>query len=386
MLQPNLRVKPLTRNTKQANCNCNEYKFSPKMSPLGGFFQLYELIRLVSPSQEYWSQDLRCIMPMDNGFAVFWVYVHQIYGQVLSLIGEKNGAAFIMGNAPWKQMHPEAAWMGNDHFICIWLNGSIPEKLEGQLFSANGTPVSSLFTVHPNTTYQNDIIALPNGDVVISFSTEEGLYFTCLPNSPQLHHLVPFALLEPAYDASLKTTAPLLKWRRPSAIPVGYSFELQFSVFYDTDPLFSSPTIKQLEKDTSYICTNLKVGNTYFWKVLAKNMRGDSIWSNTSAFYIRPEAAAVESKNSISSTLNLAQNFPNPCNPNTTIEFEISVPGEVEFNLYNILGQKIMTKKQYQSAGMHKMQLPANKLDTGVYVYEIKTGNFAQRKKLVVQK
>jgi hypothetical protein len=115
-------------------------------------------------------------------------------------------------------------------------------------------------------------------------------------------------------------------------------------------------------------------------------MRGDSIWSNTSAFYIRPEAAAVESKNSISSTLNLAQNFPNPCNPNTTIEFEISVPGEVEFNLYNILGQKIMTKKQYQSAGMHKMQLPANKLDTGVYVYEIKTGNFAQRKKLVVQK
>jgi len=82
----------------------------------------------------------------------------------------------------------------------------------------------------------------------------------------------------------------------------------------------------------------------------------------------------------------LKQNYPNPFNPNTTILYELPTPGLVEFNLYNVLGQGVQSFKTYQLPGVHRIELSASGLGSGVYIYEIKSGCFAERKKLVVQK
>ncbi|HOX84815.1 MAG TPA: T9SS type A sorting domain-containing protein [bacterium] len=80
----------------------------------------------------------------------------------------------------------------------------------------------------------------------------------------------------------------------------------------------------------------------------------------------------------------LQQNYPNPFNLNTIIEYDLLIPGSVEFILYNVLGQKVKTISEIQSCGSHKIVLSASGLSSGVYFYEIKTRSFSIRKKLLV--
>jgi len=91
-------------------------------------------------------------------------------------------------------------------------------------------------------------------------------------------------------------------------------------------------------------------------------------------------------KTAIPQKVGLQQNYPNPFNPSTTIAYEIATAGEVEFNLYNMLGQRIRTFKIFNTPGVHQFDLSAKNLASGVYLFEIKSGPWAERKKLVVQK
>ena len=49
------------------------------------------------------------------------------------------------------------------------------------------------------------------------------------------------------------------------------------------------------------------------------------------------------SNNVVSNTVRISQNFPNPFNPETTIEFSVLDAGKVTIEVYNILGEKIQT-------------------------------------------
>ncbi|MDZ7340231.1 MAG: YCF48-related protein [candidate division KSB1 bacterium] len=88
----------------------------------------------------------------------------------------------------------------------------------------------------------------------------------------------------------------------------------------------------------------------------------------------------------------LYQNTPNPFNPETTIQFELAISSQVTLELYNLLGQKVATiLDEQKSAGYHKI-IWAGKddwgrpLNSGVYFYRLKAGNFEATKKLVLIK
>ncbi len=99
-----------------------------------------------------------------------------------------------------------------------------------------------------------------------------------------------------------------------------------------------------------------------------------------------PDTTSKVESRSLPMDNRLFQNFPNPFNPSTTILYAITAAGEVEFNLYNMLGQKIKTLHKFQNAGVHNLDLSAHGLSSGVYIYEIKSGNYVERKKLVIHK
>lgn len=82
----------------------------------------------------------------------------------------------------------------------------------------------------------------------------------------------------------------------------------------------------------------------------------------------------------------LHQNYPNPFNSNTIIEYDLLIPGNVEFILYNALGQKVKTLNESQDCGTHKIVLSAGGLSSGVYFYEIKSSSIKERKKFLVLK
>ena len=99
------------------------------------------------------------------------------------------------------------------------------------------------------------------------------------------------------------------------------------------------------------------------------------------------------SKNAVVSDYNLEQNYPNPFNPSTTIQYQISKPGEVSLSVYNLLGQKVVALvDKLQSVGSHKITFDASKLSSGIYFYSLNvkpsdgTTGFRNVKKMVLLK
>ena len=77
----------------------------------------------------------------------------------------------------------------------------------------------------------------------------------------------------------------------------------------------------------------------------------------------------------------LAQNFPNPFNPSTKIEFKIPMMEQVNISVYNLEGRLIKTLvNQVMSAGNHVVNWDGTneigaKVSTGMYIYQLKTNS-----------
>ncbi len=83
----------------------------------------------------------------------------------------------------------------------------------------------------------------------------------------------------------------------------------------------------------------------------------------------------------------LYQNFPNPFNPQTTIEFELQNSGFVTLNVYNILGQKIITLLSGEmSNGPHKVNFVATSLPSGIYYYSLESGGERIVRRMILMK
>jgi len=94
--------------------------------------------------------------------------------------------------------------------------------------------------------------------------------------------------------------------------------------------------------------------------------------------------ASVENISGVTpSNYSLAQNFPNPFNPSTTINFTIPNSEFVTLKVYNILGSEVATLvNENLSAGSYKYNFDAQNLASGVYLYELSAGNFREIKKM----
>ena len=76
----------------------------------------------------------------------------------------------------------------------------------------------------------------------------------------------------------------------------------------------------------------------------------------------------------------LDQNYPNPFNPRTIINYELQITDYVELNIYNILGQKVVTLvNERKEAGIYQVEWDASEFANGIYYYRIKVGDPARR-------
>ena len=84
---------------------------------------------------------------------------------------------------------------------------------------------------------------------------------------------------------------------------------------------------------------------------------------------------------------NLSQNYPNPFNPTTVIEYSLPKSGAVKLAVYDILGREVSSLvNENQLAGSYKVQFNADKLASGIYFYQIRSGNFISTKRMVLLK
>jgi len=83
----------------------------------------------------------------------------------------------------------------------------------------------------------------------------------------------------------------------------------------------------------------------------------------------------------------LYQNFPNPFNPVTTIKYDVPKQGNIELIIYDILGRKVKTLvNQTQQAGRYEVVWNASNVASGIYIYQIRTTDFVDTKKMILLK
>jgi hypothetical protein len=83
----------------------------------------------------------------------------------------------------------------------------------------------------------------------------------------------------------------------------------------------------------------------------------------------------------------LEQNYPNPFNPKTNIDFQIADFGFVSLKVYDILGNYVTTLiNEYLSAGEYEVEFNASQLPSGIYFYQLNTGNYLETKKMMLLK
>lgn len=88
----------------------------------------------------------------------------------------------------------------------------------------------------------------------------------------------------------------------------------------------------------------------------------------------------------------LAQNFPNPFNPATTIAYSIPEPGDVKLVIYNLTGQVVrtLTEKPHQ-AGSYSLAWDATddsgqRVASGLYIYQIIAGTRTETRRMLLIK
>ncbi len=125
----------------------------------------------------------------------------------------------------------------------------------------------------------------------------------------------------------------------------------------------------------NYTYTDNVSAGTYSYRLKQVDFDGSFAYSQTVEVDLTP------------SEFNLSQNFPNPFNPETKINYSVPARSYVAITLYNISGSEVKTLVSgYMEAGTHSVVLNASELPSGVYFYKMTSDNFTAVKKLTLLK
>ncbi len=194
-------------------------------------------------------------------------------------------------------------------------------------------------------------------------------------------------------DEELDEASPLSYIESGSSFPPFYLLHSQFDLpslpqqkiqFYNKLKLFD------FEADEEYL-----LGYNHVTEIKAFNSI-DSLPTQLVTDYIQRRIDILNSANDDEAgetpqKFVLFQNRPNPFGKmslsgilSTEIKFHIPKSGYTELKIYDSLGKEVKTLIQKRvSAGYHSILFNAENLSSGVYFYQLKTGQFSETKKMV---
>ncbi len=83
----------------------------------------------------------------------------------------------------------------------------------------------------------------------------------------------------------------------------------------------------------------------------------------------------------------LYENYPNPFNPTTTIEYYVPADTKVTLKILDILGREVTTLVDEEvTAGKHKVIFDASSLSSGIYIYQLRTDDKIITRKMMLLK
>jgi hypothetical protein len=143
----------------------------------------------------------------------------------------------------------------------------------------------------------------------------------------------------------------------------------------------------RLENDTNLV-------NLYYKDSLVNRARQDSSLIRADAIIIQETLTGVEYEilPNIPTKYDLSQNFPNPFNPTTRIRFDLPNSVNVQLRIYDILGREVRTLvNDNHGAGSYTVTWDGKNnagtlVSSGVYIYQVRAGEFISTKKMLLMK
>jgi hypothetical protein len=186
------------------------------------------------------------------------------------------------------------------------------------------------------------------------------------------------------------------------AEPVGYDYadgqywdESHYAMPTGVQWVEVSLMYQLVTKEFAEFLRDENVGNPYDWNNWGQRVydawiaKGDPVVMATMSARVEESAPRLPEfhDDEVPVEFVLGQNFPNPFNSGTTIEFWISTPGVVDLSIYDVLGRRVaQLSDDALPAGLHSRRLESSTLASGVYLYRLSVDGVSQTKKMLVAK
>jgi hypothetical protein len=119
----------------------------------------------------------------------------------------------------------------------------------------------------------------------------------------------------------------------------------------------------------------------------SRSVNGDSTGSNVEVIRFSEYTGVPQVDTPQPQTFKLYPAYPNPFNSIAKISYELPVPGPVQIEIYNLLGQRVSTlQNKMVEAGRHEITWNAGDLPSGIYFIRMVANNFGKVMKVVLLK
>lgn len=138
-------------------------------------------------------------------------------------------------------------------------------------------------------------------------------------------------------------------------------------------------------------CSGIQPGEYYLR--LVTNVVGDAEYNLAN---VQTDASVIEKKSfhtvyfdgsQLPKEYDLSQNYPNPFNPTTVISWQSPIDSRQTIKVYDILGKEVVTLvDEFKAAGRYSVKFDGRGLASGVYIYQLRSGDFVASKKMLMIK
>lgn len=107
---------------------------------------------------------------------------------------------------------------------------------------------------------------------------------------------------------------------------------------------------------------------------------------------VTDDTVAIKIGDVIPNTFDISDNYPNPFNPTTTMEYKVPKVSDVSLIIYNVLGQKVRTLvKENTQPGTYQVEWDGRndfgaQVASGVYIYRFEASDYQQVRKMILLK
>jgi len=245
----------------------------------------------------------------------------------------------------------------------------------------NGTPIDMItnnslqvdlnFTLDPSWVTDNcELVAF-----VQNLDTKEILQ----GSKVKLTELMPLPVELTSFTASANTSGVVLNWTTASEIN-NHGFEIERSrdneAFYRIGFVQGTGTTTEAQSYAFIDDIAYSGVKTYYYRLRQVDLDGRSQYS---------EVVTVDFD--VPRDFILSQNYPNPFNPSTKITYALPIQSPVVIKIYDLTGQEVITLvDEVKEAGTYEINFDALNFSSGVYIYQMRAGDFSSVKKMSVLK